>query len=171
MNSKPLVALSLLLNVALVLALAWAIKGKTPPSAPIPATEASEAAAKPAKPVPATPAETAASFEAAKPDRKFDWHMVESEDYKKYIANLRAIGCPEETIRDIIIADVNKLFESRKRALKTASTNKFEFWKAGNMFAGIMDPDRIEREQALAKEKRALLKELLGVAPEEKQSL
>src|SRR5262245_61407831 len=116
MNSKPLVALSLLLNLALVLAFAWAIKGRTPPSISTPATEVSEAAAQPAKPVPATAADPAAGVEPARPDRKFDWRLVESEDYKKYIANLRSIGCPEETIRDIIIADVNKLFESRKRA-------------------------------------------------------
>lgn len=97
--------------------------------------------------------------------------MVESADYRRYIANLRAIGCPEETIRDIITADVNKLFESRRKEI-TASTNKFEFWKAGNPFeAAIMDPDRIEKMQALAKEKRALLKELLGVEPEEKAEL
>src|SRR4026208_334683 len=42
-----------------------------------------------------------------------DWNMVESDDYKKYIANLRSIGCPRDTVRDIIIADVNKLFAAR----------------------------------------------------------
>jgi hypothetical protein len=99
-----------------------------------------------------------------------DWRMVESEDYKKYITNLRSIGCPEETIRDIITADVNKLFESRRRELNT-STNKFQFWKTGNLFGDMMNPERMEAMQALAKEKRALLKELLGVEPEEKVDL
>ena len=37
----------------------------------------------------------------------FSWREVESDDYPTYIANLRDIGCPEQTIRDIIIADVN----------------------------------------------------------------
>src|SRR6516162_1933421 len=36
----------------------------------------------------------------------FSWRDVESPDYPVYIANLRAIGCPEQTIRDLIIADV-----------------------------------------------------------------
>src|SRR5438477_10715956 len=45
----------------------------------------------------------------------FNWSSVESADYKRYIANLRATGCPEETVRDIIIADVDKLLESRNR--------------------------------------------------------
>src|SRR6267154_3522550 len=44
----------------------------------------------------------------------FSWQEVESPDYPTYIANLRSIGCPEQTIRDIIIADVNALY-SRKR--------------------------------------------------------
>lgn len=109
-------------------------------------------------------------MDADKAAKSIDWHMVESEDYKKYIANLRAIGCPEETIKDIITADVNKLFASRKHAL-TASTNKFQYWKSGNMFASMMDEDKIKQTQELAKEKRALLKELLGVAPDEKPDL
>ncbi|MGI8964724.1 MAG: hypothetical protein ACR2H1_01405 [Limisphaerales bacterium] len=107
----------------------------------------------------------------AGPEKKIDWRMVESEDYKKYIENLRAISCPEETIRDIIIADVNKLFESRKQALKIASTNKFKFWKSGNMFAGMMDEEKVKQNQELNKEKRALLKELLGMEPEEKPDM
>src|SRR6187551_13474 len=65
--------------------------------------------------------------------QKINWRIVESEDYRQYIENLRAIGCPEETIRDIIIADVNKLFEARRKEARAASTNKFEFWKASNM--------------------------------------
>jgi hypothetical protein len=101
---------------------------------------------------------------------KFDWRLVESEDYKKYIANLRSIGCPEETIRDIIIADVNKLFESRAKALKPKK--EFKYWQTGmQMFAGVMDEEKIKEQQALSQEKRALLKELLGVEPEEKMDL
>src|SRR6185436_12502361 len=91
-----------------------------------------------------------------------DWRMVESENYKQYIANLRSIGCPEETIRDIIIADVNKLFESRGKQLFPA-TNKFEYWKGGNFFASLFDETKMQKQQALNAEKRALLKELLGV--------
>ena len=37
------------------------------------------------------------------------WAQLESEDYQTYIARLRGIGCPEQTIRDIIIADLDKL--------------------------------------------------------------
>jgi hypothetical protein len=103
--------------------------------------------------------------------QKVDWRMVESEDYRQYIANLRSIGCPEETIRDIIVADVNKLFEARRKQMAASSTNKFQFWKASNMFANMLDEEKIKQKQALAKEKRDLLIALLGTAPDEKADM
>src|SRR5258708_5348177 len=36
----------------------------------------------------------------------FMWQQLESGDYPSFIRNLREIGCPDQTIRDIIIADV-----------------------------------------------------------------
>ncbi|MGH8527612.1 MAG: hypothetical protein ACREXY_26380, partial [Gammaproteobacteria bacterium] len=45
---------------------------------------------------------------------KFHWSEVESPDYKEYIARLRGVQCPEETIRDIIVADINKLYAPRE---------------------------------------------------------
>ena len=41
--------------------------------------------------------------------KQMTWETVEAADYRVYIENLRNIDCPEETIRDIILADVNKL--------------------------------------------------------------
>src|SRR2546423_14159015 len=46
--------------------------------------------------------------------QNFTWEEVESADYVTYIKNLRAIGCPENTIRDIIVADVNQLYAHRR---------------------------------------------------------
>src|SRR4051812_43050063 len=43
----------------------------------------------------------------------FTWNEIESTNYPAYIANLRRIGCPQKTIRDIIVADVNDLFAER----------------------------------------------------------
>lgn len=74
------------------------------------------------------------SLATAAPDTSHTWETVESEDYRKYIDNLRSIGCPEETIHDIIRADVNKLFDARKKA----NRKPFEYWKTGNLMAQIM---------------------------------
>jgi hypothetical protein len=55
----------------------------------------------------------------------FSWRQVESADYLAYIENLRAIGCPEATIRDIIVADVNELYAGRVRELVDGVTGRF----------------------------------------------
>jgi hypothetical protein len=47
----------------------------------------------------------------------FRWSQLESTDYRNYIANLRSIGCPEQTIRDIITADVDSVFARRRDRL------------------------------------------------------
>ena len=168
MNAKPILLFSVAANAVLAAALVWTLNSRKPPTESTSATVATTAASASA---PASDKTTAAASPTpTPPSQQFDWRLVESEDYRKYIANLRAIGCPEETIRDIIVADVNKLFESRQREL-TASTNKFQFWKAGNPMAAMFDAERMEKVQALNKEKRALLKELLGVEPDLKPDM
>ena len=166
MNAKILLLLSLVINVALGAALLRP-KSAEPPTAPAP---------EPAKAVTVAPAAPAAKPRTVTQvvtntvAQKFDWNAVESDDYKKYIANLRSVGCPEETIRDIITADVNKLYDAKRKAL-AGPKKKYEFWKPGIMMGAPADPERTEKERALNKEKRVLLTELLGSAPEDKPDL
>lgn len=102
--------------------------------------------------------------------RKLDWSAIESGDYAEYIANLRRIGCPEETVRDIILADVRKLY-ARRRAAITPPPRDFEYWRAPEERSTAAE-DRQEADAlaaqllALDREERALVQELLGVPPE-----
>ena len=88
----------------------------------------------------------------------FSWREVESADYPTYVANLRDIGCPEQTIRDIIIADVNVLY-SRRRATELITADQ-QWWRS--------EPDATvvraaaEKVRELEGERRALLTRLLG---------
>ncbi len=88
----------------------------------------------------------------------FSWGELESDDYAAFIANLRRIGCPENTIRDIIVADVNQLY-ARRRATEVVTAPQ-QWWKS--------DPDPAVSQAALAQiraldaERRALLTKLLG---------
>ncbi len=50
--------------------------------------------------------------------RPFHWSQLESPDYRVYIANLRAIGCPPQTVRDIISADVHILYIKKREELR-----------------------------------------------------
>ncbi len=96
--------------------------------------------------------------------RQFNWETVESPDYREYIKNLRSIGVPEETIRDIIIADVNKLYAEKKKQAR-GEPKKFEFWKTGNPMAAIMgDPETVKAVRALEQEKNGVLT-ALGIEP------
>ena len=88
----------------------------------------------------------------------FSWNEVESDDYPTYIAHLREIGCPDSTIRDIIVADVNQLY-AKRQAAEVIEPDQ-QWWRA--------DPDP-EIEQAAAatqstldRERRELLTRLLG---------
>lgn len=89
---------------------------------------------------------------------KFSWQQIEAADYPTYIANLRAIGCPESTIRDIIIADVNHLY-ARKRVSEKPVVND-QWWKYEPDLSFI--ESEAKRFEALEREKRILLTQLLG---------
>ena len=90
----------------------------------------------------------------------FSWRQIESADYPTYIANLRDIGCPEQTIRDIIIADVNGLY-ARRRATEVVTSDQ-QWWRSEP------DPQVVqaaaEKSRALEEERRTLLTRLLGIS-------
>ncbi|HIN92125.1 MAG TPA: hypothetical protein EYM99_04810 [Alphaproteobacteria bacterium] len=90
--------------------------------------------------------------------KQMTWETVEASSYLDYIDNLRRIGCPEETIRDIILADVNKLYKTKRR--EASGQKKFEFWKANAMFGMGMDKDNVETMRELNAERDELLKQL-----------
>ncbi|MBI3191709.1 MAG: hypothetical protein HYZ36_03510, partial [Pedosphaera parvula] len=91
----------------------------------------------------------------------FHWSSVEADDYPTYIRRLRAIGCPEETIRDIVTADVNKLYDQRRDAL-AATPEPFKFWQTDEQRQITPNLAREQQLRDLEKERRALLRELLG---------
>jgi hypothetical protein len=100
---------------------------------------------------------------------EFHWREVEAPDYKEYIAKLRGIGCPEATIRDIIVADIDKLFEPRIAALREQPTYRpDQFWVSDNYGSSRKrDPEKAAQLTAIYKERSALIKELLGVEESE----
>lgn len=92
----------------------------------------------------------------------FHWSQVESPSYVEYVANLRAIGCPEQTIRDIIVADVTQLYAPRYAAL-AAKTPALSWWVRHDLQRRASQELRTQI-QALNLEKRRLIERLLGPA-------
>lgn len=87
------------------------------------------------------------------------WSQVESDEYPRYIANLRAWGCPERLVRDIVRADIEALFDRR---LPVSEVSGLPPW------AGINRRNAARRAHrqalvALAGEQRALLRTLLDL--------
>jgi LysM repeat protein len=109
-----------------------------------------------APPGPATPSPGATNVVVRR--QFFSWHELESDDYPTYIANLRDIACPEQTIRDIIIADVNALY-ARRRAQEILTPDQ-QWWRS--------DPDTnilraaMQKARELEQQRRDLLARLLG---------
>ena len=91
----------------------------------------------------------------------FDWRQVESEDYRTYVKNLRAIGCPEQTIRDIVSADVRQAFAAQRAEVMAERFRDFKYWKADAGEAAArtaLEPRQREVDEAM----RAAVRELLG---------
>jgi hypothetical protein len=98
------------------------------------------------------------------PSPAFHWACLESTNYLTYVANLRAFGVPEQTVRDIIVAEINKLYEAREAALKgqmaSGQTNRPTLGSVRAELSARLEARRQLR--LLQQEKNALLKTLLG---------
>ncbi len=94
-------------------------------------------------------------------DPKFSWKSVSSRDLKQHIQKLRMVECPEETIQDIILAEVDRIYQAKEAAigLKRDIANPWE----GPGVDRIAEFDRSARLRQLRVEKRDLIFELLGI--------
>ncbi|MEI6566344.1 MAG: hypothetical protein WCR20_06700, partial [Verrucomicrobiota bacterium] len=92
--------------------------------------------------------------------RPFSWSQLESADYREYVANLRRIGCPEITIRDIIAADIDGIFEERRQELRRGLSATGNGLHGGNIPLVAVD----QGLAALRQEQERLVAELLGGA-------
>lgn len=100
---------------------------------------------------------------AALAGRPLSWRSLESTNYVLYIENLRAFGCPEETIRDIIITDVAKLY-ARHRAELRRQLQPYKFWQPTDPVGGSAGSVEFQRQlRELDRAQRQLIRELLDV--------
>jgi LysM repeat protein len=92
--------------------------------------------------------------------RVFRWQEIESTNYALYVMNLRGIGGPESTVRDIIVADVNEFYARRRRELDLTMTNDMAWWRSEPDPETLRGP--LAKVKALEEERNALLTRLLG---------
>ncbi|HWN94811.1 MAG TPA: hypothetical protein VNT99_07250 [Methylomirabilota bacterium] len=94
----------------------------------------------------------------------FRWAQLEAEDYRDYVARLRSIGCPEQTIRDIIIADVDKLLAPKLQAAG-GRTNAIMYWQPieQELWEDAEQKEALRQQRQVDFEKREVIRQLLGV--------
>jgi hypothetical protein len=97
--------ISFLLNLALFGGLIFAMASR----------QKEAAASPPPAPPAASPASVATPMELPKP---FRWsQLLSTNDYRIFVANLRAIGCPEPTIHNIVSGDARFAFALKRKQL------------------------------------------------------
>jgi hypothetical protein len=149
-----LIGLNLVLAAGLAITVAQHASRKTD-AIPAVGSPSTTQIAETGQPKPGIPVNTSESA------RDAIWKALVSTNLKKYAANLRRVGCPEDTIQEIMLAEVNRLYAAREKALK-ARPEDLSPWEAG---AQGNRRDAESKLRQLLAEKRNLLKELTGVDP------
>jgi hypothetical protein len=165
-NRPRWLAGSLGLNLLLLVVIVWA-KGQPPADAPQAAPATTPAQITMASATTAPEADVILTNEVTAP---FHWSDVESTDYLQYLTNLQAIGCPDQRIRDILIADVDALFAGRARDYLTPLQG--QFW------ALVSRPDELETTiashqeflDALDQEREAIFRALFNAEDPRRQT-
>lgn len=85
------------------------------------------------------------------------WSELESEDYAEYARNLRRVGCPEKTVRDILVADISHTLREQLRELERNLAGGF--WQTADQ-RGDLARRRLRRSWELRLRKWDLLREL-----------
>lgn len=126
---KILAALSLALNFVLGGLVVWLASAESRPAARTELARllTNRVLRSHARPGPAPAAPVAAASNVVEVLEDFHWSQLESADYRIYLSNLRAIGCPEQTVRDLITADVDDFFAGRVKQLVDGVTG--DFWR------------------------------------------
>lgn len=149
---------SLAANLALAALVLFLVK--TRPASPEMSaeTDAETAAAEVAEPAPPAPQPKTIVV-----TNKLQWAQLESEDYRTYIKRLRAIGCPEQTIRDIIIADLDKMMAPKVRSIY-GRRSESHYWNSEEEELANNHDHRewLRQEHEIDREKREIIQELVG---------
>lgn len=101
---------------------------------------------------------------AALGNRPLSWGALESTNYLTFMDNLRAFGCPEETIRDLVLTDIARAYAKRRAALR-AQAPAPRFWDTGDASGNppALPPALQRALRSLEDEQEALVRSLLGV--------
>lgn len=112
--------------------------------------------------------------ESSKPvfvDQRISWEQLQVDEqsgtnvYKTYLESLRAVGCPDERIRYIVMADIDELFS--KKRLKEAVAHDMKWWRSELEYSATSAMP--EKGRSLEEERRLLITRYLGEEAAQKE--
>jgi hypothetical protein len=78
-----------------------------------------------------------------------------------FVANLRRVGCPEETIKDILLAEMNRRYKAQEETLRPRPADHVPWgWSSRTVEAKLLE--RRHQAAAIAREKESILRDALG---------
>ena len=90
----------------------------------------------------------------------FRWSQIAAGDFKTYRDNLRAIHCPEPTVRDIILAEISEQFLQKRRVILAAAQSRF--WELAAAGEKNLQGEWEKPMEALQKERDKQIEDVLG---------
>lgn len=156
MNARVITTFSVALNLALAAGVFHFVQKRSAP-APV------------ARPVPlaavAGPVTTNAEMNTPDPvpaqsAEAFRWSQIAAGDFKTYRDNLRAIHCPEPTVRDIILTEISEQFLQKRRVILAAAQSRF--WELAAAGEKNVQGEWEKPMEALQKERDKQIEEVLG---------
>ena len=155
MNLQRLLLISIVANLVCLAGLFWMLADRQQPPAQLGSPVSAAAGRAPGQAVPVE--------RIVREVEPFHWSQIEADDYQTYVENLRRIGCPEETIRDLVKQDLDKLYDQRKADILSKAPARKEYWKTGNPSALSRPSSATSSQMAqLDREKNEVLGDLFG---------
>lgn len=114
-----------------------------------------------------TNATAVTNLESSQPvlvQKRITWEQIQADElttnsiYKTYLESLRAVGCPEEKVRYVVLSDINELFA--KKRLKEAVTHDMKWWRSE--YEPALGGALPEKGRSLEEERRVLIAKYLG---------
>jgi uncharacterized protein YdcH (DUF465 family) len=102
-----------------------------------------------------------------------EWKDIDAEELKLLVTHLRAVHCPEETIKDIVLGRVENIYGARTTAIFQDQEDQSKYWKPFNRKFTVemakKNAAQMEQYKSLQKEMTALIVELFGVDVEKER--
>jgi len=147
---KRILQISLALNVALLAIVGWRRSRETP----MPRTPRGEI--RQASP---GPSNLPVRSRVPRTQPSSPWTAIEGKDSRTFIENLRAIGCPEQTIRDMVTLRICRAYRNR---LLEANAESVRAWDYTRQPSRDYWSEHNERQQDLRDEMITTLESLFG---------